>query len=117
MLKLTATQGSVGLQPTLHSGIEGDYPVPHHEPYITFARQQVADILQREQGWQPYPADSCKLLVTNESGEEVSLDLTPAHATPQAPTAHAYFDTVRTTTQLLDAYNQARRAYRFEDDL
>ncbi len=91
--------------------------MPHNEPYITFARQQVADILQREQGWRPCPADPCKLLVTNENGEEVSLDLTPAHAAPQMPTAYACFDTVRTAAQLLDAYTQIRCAYRFEDDL
>lgn len=91
--------------------------MPHNEPYITFARQQVTDILQHESVWRPYSADPCKLLVTNEGGEEVSLDLTPAHAAPQQPTAAAYFDTVCTTAQLLDAYRQARGAYRFEDDL
>ena len=91
--------------------------MPHNEAYITFARQQVADILQREHGWQSCPAELCKLLVTNESGEEVRLDLTPAHAVPQVPTVYVYFDTVRTAAQLLDAYTQTRSAYRFEDDL
>ena len=89
----------------------------HNEPYITFGCHLAANILGSEQGWQPYPAEPCKLLVTNESGEDVSLDLTPTYAAPQIPTAQAYFEGVRTTTQLLDAYSQARCEYRFEDDL
>jgi hypothetical protein len=91
--------------------------VPRHEPYINFACRQVADILQHESGWQPCPGEPCKLLVTNESGTVVSLDLTPAQATPQGVTAYAHFDMVRSATQLLDAYQQIRSTCRFEDDL
>lgn len=91
--------------------------MPHNKPYITFASNLVTDILQHEQGWQPCPSALCKLLVTNENGEDVSLDLTPTCATLQIPAAQVYFAGVRTTTQLLDAYTQARCAHRFEDDL
>lgn len=89
----------------------------HNEPHTLFARNLVADIFQREQGWQMHSAEPCKLGVINESGEYVSLDLTPVHAAPQTVTAQIYFGKVRTAVQLLDACIQARRAYRFEDAL
>ncbi len=89
----------------------------HNESCIAFAHNIMADILRHEQGLKPDPAEPCKLLVTNENGDEVSLDLTPVYAMPQPSTAQGYFEKVCTTLQLLDAYTQTRGACRFEDDL
>lgn len=91
--------------------------MPRNSSHTTFAHALAADLMRRESGWQQYPADPCKLLITNENGEPVSLDLTPVCATPQPATAQAYFNGARTTAQLLAAYAQARRAHRFEDDI
>lgn len=84
--------------------------------HVQYANELVQQLLHEERAFRAHPHGSHKLLV-NDDSKEVSLDLTPFEATPQAPTAAPYFERVHTIKELLHGYREAMRAAPFESDL
>lgn len=84
--------------------------------YAQFAGHAVEDLLRDERGLLAVPGSPTKLQVRKANGTVATMDLTPFAAAPTAPTALRFFEGVRTVTDLLTAYADARSSLPFEED-
>lgn len=82
-----------------------------------FAAKLAADLLDDQPEFQSAPDDPARVLVPYPDGKWAELNLTPFYCEVQPADAEPYFETVRTTDELLDAYRVARQSNIFENDL
>jgi hypothetical protein len=86
-------------------------------PFQSFAHQLRQTVLDQNTKLHPHPHDSQKMLLHKTNAEVATLDLTPFEAVPSQPTANEFFAQVENTSELFNAYTEARAAARFERDL
>jgi hypothetical protein len=87
------------------------------EMHDEFARVLVREVLGGPTSLRADPDHPAKLLVPHPDGRLAAIDLTPFAAEPGPVTAEHYFHGITTVEGLLTAYQDARQAKPFEEDL
>lgn len=82
-----------------------------------FAARLAVDLLTDQPDFQVAADNPAKVLVPYPDGNRAELNLTPFYCALQPADASPFFDAVRTTDELLDAYRLARQSKIFENDL
>lgn len=88
-----------------------------YQQYDKFAARLVNDVLANHTALRADADNSSKLLVPFQEQDWATVDLTPFAGEAQIADAAPYFNSVQTTRELVDAYNEARQAKPFERDL
>ena len=82
-----------------------------------FASDLARHLRQTEPGLTACPDNSNKLLASRGDGQPISLDLRPVQAIPESVTASCWFEGVKTTQDLLTAYDLCRAECGFEQSM
>jgi len=87
------------------------------DKYQQFAQALAAEMVATEPECQPQPDNAQCVVIMRQDGSSASLDLTPVNLIPQPVTAKSLFENVIGIETLLHAYEKARQAITFEQDL
>ncbi len=85
--------------------------------FSDFAKAVVKTLTKQNKCYLNHPDSPYKIQIYKTENEVATLDLTPFFATPDVVTALPFFDGVHNIDTLLEAYQKARSALPFEDDI